>query len=42
MAERAAALDDPAHWQATEFARLARLLHEQRVYRRILRDAGAA
>lgn len=42
MAERAATLDDPANWQAPDTARLARLLHEQRVYRRILRDAGAA
>ena len=42
MTERAAALDDPAGWQAGDTARLARLLHEQRVYGRILRDAGAA
>jgi Fe-S protein assembly co-chaperone HscB len=42
MAEHAATLDDPAGWQAPDTARLARLLHEQRVYRRILRDAGAA
>jgi len=42
MAERATELDDPARWQPADGARLGRLLHEQRVYRRILRDAGAA
>jgi Fe-S protein assembly co-chaperone HscB len=42
MSERDAVLDDPASWAAGDTARLARLLHEQRVYRRILRDAGVA
>jgi len=40
MAQRAATLDDPASWRAPDTARLARLLHEQRVDHRILRDAG--
>ena len=42
MAVREAVLDDPATWGAGDTARIARLLHEQRVDGRILRDAGAA
>jgi Fe-S protein assembly co-chaperone HscB len=42
MATRAATLGDPARWQQPDTATLARLLHEQRVFRRILRDAGEA
>lgn len=42
MRERDSVLDQPSAWSAPDTARLARLLHEQRVYRRILRDAGVA
>lgn len=42
MAAHAGELGEPARWQQPDTAHLARLLHEQRVYRRILRDAGAA
>jgi DnaJ-domain-containing protein 1 len=39
MADRRAVLNDAGSWTAPDTQRLATLLHEQRVMRRILRDA---